>query len=215
MSHSGDLLSIYQVLLDSEIVDYARRYHWRLFLLENFEPERKMKHLGSWIPISSSSLGLSWYHLVRLQRKPGLPAWRTVLHLEYIGNTDCLHHLRKVWPLLMCCAWLFLRLVQTYKRQIDQYSKLSIFCSSVSDLVFLRATPLSHLGPWQLWKILCRRFRTRSNDSRIECSIGSADECGCSQKPCVFISLFFRRQVPRVPDRICFEWQVFRFEWFW
>lgn len=142
-------------------------------------------------------------------------ACRLDVHLEYIGNTDCLHHLRKVWPLLMCCAWLFLRLVQTYKRQIDQYSKLSIFCSSVSDLVFLRATPLSHLGPRQLWKILCRRFRTRSNDSRIECSIGSADECGCSQKPCVFIGLFFRRQVPRVPDRICFEWQVFRFEWFW
>ena len=28
----------------------------------------------------------------------------------------------------------------------------------------------------------------------------SADECGCSQKPCVFIGLFFRRQVTRVPD---------------
>lgn len=81
-----------------------------------FEPERKMKHLGSWIPISSSSLGLSWYHLVRLQRKPGLPAWRTVFRLQYIGNTDCLYHVSKVWPLLMCCALLFLRLVQTYTK---------------------------------------------------------------------------------------------------
>lgn len=108
-----------------------------------------------------------------------------------IWNTLGIHACLLVFAVYMCCALILLRLVQTYKKQIDQYAKLSIFCSGVSDLVFLRATPLSHLGPWQLWKILCRRFRTWCNDSRIECSIGkSADECGCSQKPCVILCIY-------------------------
>ena len=56
MSHSGDLLWIYQVLLDSEIVGYARRYHWRLFLLEFSNQNEKWNilalgsrfHLRAW-----------------------------------------------------------------------------------------------------------------------------------------------------------------------
>ena len=137
---------------------------------ENFQRRFcKSENRGPSVDLLSPSLGLSWYHLVQPQQKPGLTD-RTVC----IWNTlEC--QLLTVWRLHVFRID-FSAIGSNLQKQIDQYAELSIFCSGVSDLVFLHATPPSHLGPWQLWKILCRRFRTWSNDSKIECSFGSADE---------------------------------------
>ena len=223
MSHSGYC----QNIKFCWIVDDARRCHWpSLFLLETcnqnqtscdfcrgssqppINSEPGLQHcniihcvlfLYQWIPRCPCTIrGPFVFELGTELISSGPAATKTwldgqdSLHLEYIGMpaSYCLA--------FTCVAhWFFCDWFRLTKAKIDQHAELSIFCSGVSDLVFLHATPPSHLGPWQLWKILCRRFRTWSNDSKIECSFGSAAEWWVrlqSEALCIFF-------------RFCFPWR--------